>query len=190
MDKYEQEMYNFLTERTNFEAMLKVMSQFRFVKEELLRNFWNQVHFFLSDKSNDGTNKWQILNPTNKENPKAKLIVYKNMWRQNAAHPFVGVAWEGLFGNAYLGVYNDINSKSINSEKLRKALEDIKNQLGYLVDTDWWPMWQHGPYNFSVDSDLVYILPDRLAGTAEEYADKLLQLLHKVETIIDTVVLN
>jgi hypothetical protein len=190
MDKYEEEIYKFLTERTNFEAMLKVNSNFRFIKDELLRQFWNKVAAGLNSKINIDVNKWKVLNPQNKQHPKAKLIVYKEIWRQSETHPFVGVAWEGLYLNPYFGVYNNLDCKLINSDKLRTSLEDIRFRLSFQVDTNWWPMWQYGRYNFSEDNNLVNILPDSLETSAEEYSDSLIRLLNEVEVIIDKVVLS
>lgn len=190
MDRYDEEIFNFLTERKNFEAMLKVNSKFRIIREQLLHQFWNQVAVILNKKLIGNTNNWKVLNPNNKENPKAKLMIYKDAWKQKENLPFVGVAWEGLFSNSYSGVYNNIESKLIDSEKLKNALDDLRIRLDFQRDTNWWPMWRRGPYNFSIDNDLVNILPDRLNTSAEEYSDILLKILAEVEPIIDHVLWN
>jgi hypothetical protein len=189
MDKYEQEIFNFLTQRENFEAMLKVNNHFGMVKDNLLQNFWNLVATKLQEKIRElPLPNWRLINPQKKDRNDAKLLIYKDSWKlQNETHPFVGVASEHLYTNAYYGVWCNMHSKSIDNPKLKDALSDLRNRLNFKVDTNWWPLWVHGQYNFSSDTYITYILPDRVDTAAEEYAECLISLLPDASKVIDDV---
>src|SRR5882757_3352488 len=144
MDKYEQEIFQFLTIRENFEARLKVNEHFSIVKEELLINFWNKVAAKAEEMLQFLYGYMYVFNPPNKERGDAKLIVYKKEWKQSEVHPFVGIAWEHLYTNTYYGVWSNIKSTGIDSIKLRAALDQVRGTLGYRVEANWWPLWQYG----------------------------------------------
>jgi len=185
MNKYEEELYNFLTLRENFEAMLKVNSQFSIVKERLLADFWNHVATILESKVKELSPKWRVLNPPNKERGDAKLIVYKDDWIINGKHPFVGVAWEHLHTQPYFGVWADIHSPKIDDALLDKNLENLRLENKFRRDTSWWPLWEYSGDKFSTDSGLSNILPDNMANTVETYTLPIMSLLPKVENFID-----
>jgi hypothetical protein len=190
MDQYEQELYNFLIQENNFNTMVKIMDQYQMVKENLLHDFWNKVsekiYTLLSTRKGD----WQVLNPNNKERSDAKLILYKAHWKGNESHPFVGVAWEKLFGNPYYGVWVNMDSNKINFDLVDTKIQSIRKDYNYRRDHTWWPLWQFGGLNFSNNSELNKILPNRSEYLATEYAEKLIQLAGFVEESINAAVLE
>jgi|GEM_PF-3135745 len=190
MDKYEQEVFNFLTQRDNFESMIKVVNHYSRIRKQVLESFWNQVADNLLSRVKEINDYWEIINPPNKDDKNAKLIIYKKLWKNNEQYPFVGVAWERLSAHSYYGVWSDIKSSLINSPKLKQALDSWRNEINFETDNSWWYLWSHGKYDFNIQNDLVFILPDVAASAAEEYADNLLSLLSKAEIIIDTVISN
>ena len=186
MDKYETEIYNFLIQKDNFEAMLKVYSHFSFVKEGLLNSFWNKVANALTEKLKDKP-RWKIKNPENKERSDAKLLIYKDEWKLNENHPFVGIGWEHLFTNTYYGVWSHRDSKNIDNAALKNGLDSYKKDLKFRDDPNWWFLWTNGPHNFAVNEDLIDILPDKADAIADEYVRLLCVIVGKCEEIIDEV---
>lgn len=180
------EIYNFLTQKDNFEAMIKVCSHFSFVKESLLNSFWNKVASALAEKLRDKP-EWKIINPENKERNDAKLLIYKDSWQLDEKYPFVGIGWEHLFTNTYYGVWSHRDSKNINNAALKIQLDSYKRELKFRDDPNWWFLWTNGPQNFAVNEDLVYILPDKANAVAEEYVKSLCAIVDKCEKIIDEV---
>ncbi len=188
MDKYEQELYNFLTQEMNFGTMLKVINQFKQVRENLLDEFWNGVYDKLVKSINIKNGNWKVFNPGNKVHSNAKLIIYKDAWIDNGQHPFAGVAWENLFANSYFGVWVNMDSNKVDYAFIDSNLQNMRNINGYKTEKQWWPLWKYGKYDFSNNSELLYILPEKSDPIINDYAELLLTLLPDVEGYIDAMI--
>lgn len=185
MDKYEQEIFNFLAQRENFEAMLRLNNTYPIVKTNLLEQFWNLVAEKLEKKLADIEGMWQLYNPPNKEHHQAKLIIYKQSWQLNSNERVIGIAWEHLYTQPYFGVWYNIDSKKLNPDKLISQLEQVRNKNAMKIDTGWWPAWKYGEYILSNDANVTSILPDIRDSTAEMYSVALINLIPDVEKLID-----
>jgi len=191
MDKYEQEMFNFLTQRENFEAMLRMKTAYTSVRLHLLEQFWALVIDKLEKKLIAIKGDWKVYNPPNKQHDHAKVVVYKESWLLHSIsdHPFVGLAWEHLYTKPFYGVWYDVKSNKINAQKLINDLLSVSREYKMSQESEWWPAWKYGEYFLSDDADISNILPDLRDITAEMYAGALVNLLPGVERVVDNSII-
>ena len=188
-DKYEKEMYDFLTHPENFENMMKVMELKDMVRENLIVEFWELVIKKMESLNESAGKKWLVLGPKNKEaffEKHATINLIKPEWEDEKKVSPMGVAWQAISTSFYYGIWAEPESNRIDSLRVREHFKKL-DMAGFKSD-QWWPMFAHSGYHFQNLKDLEHILPDRRDDLAEEYANLVFDLAEKREKDLDLAI--
>ena len=186
MDAYEVEIYKFLTQRENFENMVRVMDNYDMVRRKLIQDFWELVFTKLGKLNAEHGDMWEIKFYEDLFYKYSKLFIYKETWKIEHGLPALSIAWERLaFSTAYYGVWINNESKVMDTNAIRRYAQGLDMAKDFEKPTDFWGFWSEGNYDFSKPSDLVNILPDKQEETATEYARTIFELAVTLEVELD-----
>lgn len=80
METYEKEIYRFLTQRENYQQMLKVLEHQDMIWENLIIEFWDLVIEKLEKLNEENSTKWEIKADEEYFDPWSSLNMIKKEW--------------------------------------------------------------------------------------------------------------
>ena len=158
LDAYQTEIYEFLTQRENFENMLKVREKYDIVRKQLLDEFWDMVRekteLLLNDK-----NKWSVyLYDLDGDYP--RCFISKKAWIKND-NEAIAVGWmrKKLKANPFFGVWLNEDTKELDFDKIRAHGKKLEALKGFDTTGEWWVGWKYGSVKLDEPDGLRQILP-------------------------------
>jgi len=189
MDTYEKEMYDFLTQRDNFENMVKVLGMKDMIRENLVVDFWDAVYEKLVEL-NKANNIWEVKKPkTNQgyfQGEDSSVFLYKKSWMVNEKDSPVVIGWASLANKMFYGIWVYYDKSHFDNQRVIEAVRPKAYEKKF-ESNDIWPLSSKTyDYNFMEFNQLDHILPDRREALAKEFAKTLFHLAEEFESILDT----
>lgn len=187
MDVYDREIYKFLTQKENFNQMLKVLEHADMVARNLIQEFWDLVYDKLLSWSAVSDHGWEIFKPDDYFQTYSQLIITKNLWKLGEESPFY-LTWESLSGDIHYGlkfVREKIPSNLVQIEEEIRKIQLEKGNNGN--KWGWALLFNEKKYNFNdiTMKSLTDIIPEYRDQTAEDMANILINLAEELESNLD-----
>ncbi|MGI8584520.1 MAG: hypothetical protein ACR2KX_20205 [Chitinophagaceae bacterium] len=179
MNKFDEDLYDFVIKEENFEAAFEIGNRFKIYKEKLIKNFWSKVINNLESiikQSNDSKLKNCIVSDEDIIKTNGAISMYnaeydsKNYENVSVSTSFFN--WgEGKITNGLF--FNSDEIKSINKLKIIKYCE--KQYKSWNMHPDYTlTIYKFLPDNFNDYETLRKIIPAGEGLLAEEYAESLI----------------
>ncbi len=162
--EYEEKMYEFYTQTENFETMLHVTEQAKWVTEQLVRDFWKDVHHVLQEtlQKRDDNLRVEFSNNGDWKVRWIKLWVYRKEWCLTGQEPLVSITAEALQPNdyPYIGIHINRDSSLINGDTIKAQIKILEELKSYKSDSNnYWAVWKYmGIKHYG--QDLTLLLPE------------------------------
>jgi len=176
MDKFEEEIFDYLTEEDNFRPAYEIHQFFPEVKKKLITDFWNLVSKSLKIKTND-TN-WEVEIYDNIFDRYSKMGLHLD----NQYNKDLRVIFERLHGNVYYGLWINKKSTDLNVPKIN----DYANTIEGLKEIEspnnaYWLGSAYLDQDFQNLHTLESILPDKREILVDEYSNLLFEFAEDFE---------
>lgn len=197
MDKYEEEMFNFLTIEENLKGLIIAKNQFNNVRKGLIVNFWNRVRNNLSAYFID-SNRWEVKLDSNIFEQYSKLyLIDKSIYSIHTGHPLVFFCWESLAASySYYGFCINRSLPEVDKSKvfdiISQERSSLKNhELSVYESSDLWPLLA-GDRQFDLSNDqiLLQIIPSKQEELAKKFADQLIDLFNLMQNSYERILME
>lgn len=188
MDKFDREIFDFLTEPEHFNQMLKVQKHFWMVRHNLLEEFWKLVLVKVQEKIGDQSEKWHAKRNYKVDARWSSLWLVKEDWRKDVKGESMplAISWESLCQDVHYGVWIKNDSKVWDPVRMREQGFKIAKQHKMDTDKHYWPVkYYPKEYDFNHHQNLKHILPTVREETASEFANILWDIATTFEAELD-----
>ncbi len=197
MDKYEEEMFNFLTIEDNLKGLIIAKNQFKNVRERLIKNFWKSVQNDLKANLKDPT-RWEVKIDSNIFVQYSKLyLLDKSLVNKPDTHPLVFFCWEELsFDNPCYGLCTNTRLPDTDRKKVfdivsHESSAFLNNELSSFKKSDLWPLYADvHQYDLSNDQTLLQIIPTKQEELAKQFSDQLINLFNLLQDIYERILME
>jgi hypothetical protein len=185
MNKYEEEMFDFLVTEENLQALIIAKNQFPLVRERLIQNFWNKVFGNVKNGLIEYEN-WEVKLEENITKWYSKLYIKeKNVFIFENHLPSFIFCWQRLNQNyPFYGFWINEQTNEFDVTKVKEYIGSIQkeNFAEYHGYDDWFLLWEGvESFNFSNDETLLQIIPSLLEEKAKDFSDRILDLFEKCQ---------
>jgi len=182
MNEYKREMFQFLTQRENFETMAEIVDQYESVAETLVAEFWMIVKDTCIRKLNESSlDDWTVSLDKDVFSTYSKLSLYKTTWKVYSNEPIIGIVIEKLARNPYYGLWLNRNNKAPwDLSKIKSEFRKNKPENFNADNHEWWAFYLETHYNFMKSSSLKNIIPERRDETADNIASDVMVLVKEL----------
>jgi hypothetical protein len=193
MEKWEEDIFSFLTEKEHFESLIKIAPYYEKVKKELLSQFWEAVYQKIQAfvKSKDG---WQVSKPNDIFERNAHILLYKNSWVPQGEWASISLGWEWLtFSKPFFCLLINHDSKVLDIEKAMREGELLINMVNEKFNFElegnygWWAFWQYAEIDFNTDTEFIKILPDNRELLIDSFSNTIINLANFLEKDLDRI---
>jgi hypothetical protein len=184
---YEDEIFNFLTSKENYIALVKAKEHFPKVKKRLIETLWQKVFVGLKEHY-DQSQMWLVRKDSNIENALSKVYIYpQNIeWVKSNDLPAYFIGWERLSkSDPYYGFWINEQSQEYSFQTImeycREHKKDIAPEMDDPEDGEWWPFWVGlEDLNFDKEETLTLILPHKLDDTVNRFVRNIINIEEKM----------
>ena len=173
MNKYEEEVFQFITKEENFETAFEIYQKMPAIKNKLIENFWKSVMNNLTSKIMNTDFKAKISSNVFETYSKCYLFL-------DGLGDF-RIQYEKLYDKVYLGLWvwdgSEVERRLSKEKDIYNILRSDKILNGW-SQNKWWWAWKYTTYDFNAYETLKKTLlgsPD-LDSFAEEVAADLFNL--------------
>jgi len=184
MDKFQKEMFDFLTREENLKGLIIAKNQYNLVVETLAKDLWNKVFSNLSGYFQD-QNNWSVKFDKQISDSRSKLYLYdKELKIQKDGLPSMFFGWERLTKSyPYYGFFINLNSDEFRADEISRYILEHKHEFAHgLKGPDGgWLIWdQDNHIDFNIDNTLLNISPARVDSKADELSGMLIDLFNSM----------
>jgi hypothetical protein len=179
MNNYEEEIFNFLTTRQNFENVIRVREHWDMIQQKLLIDFWDLVIEKIDKGLEELNLEWKTFLKGSYSVSNSSIWLFKKEWEVNTEEtPPIRLEWQAMmFSTLHYGITVNLNSKLWNPSKMFSFLREDINIQKHQSNGNWYPYYVDAPYSFETPKGLLRILPENRDEIANEYANTLLKLI-------------
>ena len=178
MNKFDQDLYEFIITPENFEAVFELSNNFKVFKDKLIKDFWKKVLSNLEFTAPELKN-WKA---SIEESVPKKGMIYlsHNDYYSDDSDEIDPSVCSGFFievsHRIILGVSFNRNIEKLNYEKVRKFAPQILKEGWKLSPLNGWsfPIYKYMDEDFHSYGTLRKILPSEGDYLAREYAERLI----------------
>jgi hypothetical protein len=191
MDKYEKEMFDFLTQEENLNGLIIAKNQFNTVSEVLAKSLWAKVSGNL-EKHLENQKEWVVRSDKQITDPHSKIYLHDNQQKsQKDGLPSMFFGWERLTRSyPYYGFFLNKDSDQFKAEEIRKYLLEKKHEIanGMKGPDGGWLFWdQDSQIDFNIDKTLLNLIPAKVDSKALELSQMLIDLFEKMRPVYNQV---
>ena len=187
MDKFEKEMFEFLTQEENLKGLIIAKNQFNIVSETLIKTLWDKVaaNLSLEMKRFPG---WEVKTDKQISDSHSKIYLHdKELNLQKDGLPAMFFGWERLSRSyPYFGFFVNLASEDFKVNEMVPYLADHKPDFAkeFKGQDGGWLFWdQDKQLDFNIDNTLINIIPAKVDEKAKELSDMLLDLFINMQDI-------
>lgn len=190
MNEYEKEMYAFLTEEENLKGLIIGKNQFDFVRENLIKTFWDKVAEIIGEHLKDDT-RWEVKKDENIFSVYSKLYLVDNkLMPKKSEHPLLFFCWERLASDyPYYGLCTNVSLGDKRVKVIESVWEKRNPEISNFQKSAAWPLWDGDKsFDFKKDSTLLHIIPSKVDEKAKEYAALFIDFFENMKEVYDVVI--
>lgn len=180
MNKFDDDLYNFIIKPENFEPVFELSNRFNDFKERLIINFWRKVVSYLEFNEPE-LKGWKYCIQEEVPQSGSMIYLYKDEYCSKITQEPASVLTTFYNevsggGKIILGVSFDRTLSKLNYEKVRKFAAQIIKAGWKLSPPNIWtfPIYKYMDEDFNSYDSLRKILPSEEDYLAKEYADTLM----------------
>lgn len=181
MNKFDKDLYEFVTSVENFEPAFEIANKFELFKAKLIKDFWRNVFENLKPYKKD-LEGWLSFQETDS----LIWLYHKKYCNQDEIASIATCFYNYGSGRIMLGIYFNKEINSFKYEKVREfAAKMIKDEWRLGPKTDSFPIYKLMNENFNTYETLRKILPLEGDGLAREYAETLVNAHKELYPLIE-----
>ena len=187
MEDYKKPIYDFLTQKENFDKMASLLNSYDEIKKQLLTEFWNLVKQKLDSDNAVSGSKWIVHLVEDIFTKYSRIYLSKEKWMIHKGNPLMCVSWENLTKSPpRCGIWLNYDANVLDIEQVKKHAQNHPISNTFMKDSNgWWAFWQNGNIHFHQPQDIGKILPDEREGYVNEHAETIFNLATTMETELD-----
>lgn len=192
MNKYEEEVYNYFTDESNFRKMVKVAQHASSVKSTLLQEFWDAIIVAFNIRIAESYNEWELNTHGSINYNWGKILVHKRSHTERGDDnlPIVAVGIQRIMDNQYsfYGIFLNNKAPKYDINAIVEYIRDIEELKDFEKDNDlWWPRWNQTGLDLRKEEDYVKILPANRNLIVNAITDSIFNMLQQVSHEFDII---
>lgn len=191
--EYEEEIYNYFIEPSNFETMLKVANHSETVCTRLVQEFWTELKGKLEQTVKGVEGDWRVKFSDKWNYRWNRLWIYKEEWCVEGSLPIISVAFEDLQPkrSPYIGVHIRYDNKNFDVRGMKKAIIELEGAKEYDTDSNnYWAIWKHLSFKLTGFDSLVQLLHENRKETQRILIKDVQDLMELVSDKVPEILSN